>query len=111
MALASAIRLPDIDSYVTVIGLRNASNFKTFIFEARRLLERHGSVGIVTTDVSEERIASIFGVERIRALGINLAEASNIILSALKMEATHSSVTSVLTITTGRHISQDGIPS
>jgi hypothetical protein len=64
-------------------------------------------VGLVTTDVSEERVDSIFRVERISKLGTTLAVRS-LILYFLKMEATRSSETSVLTRPTRRHIPEDG---
>jgi hypothetical protein len=68
-------------------------------------------VGLVRTDVSEERIASIFRIEGIRenASSIKQLAAANgppssPILSILKMEATCSSETSALTIPTLHHV-------
>jgi hypothetical protein len=54
-------------------------------------------VGILLTDVSEERIASIFRVHR------------SWIYSTLKMEVIRSSQTSVNKIPPRRHIPEDGI--
>jgi hypothetical protein len=76
-------------------------------------------VGFVRTDVSEECVASILMVERSSELG-TLAVTnrsvsycyvvfSTFILSTLKMEATHSSETAVLTRPARRPISEDGI--
>jgi hypothetical protein len=83
-------------------------------------------VALVIADVSEERIASIIRVARIGELGTTLAVTTNRssvlrllvtanvvpsspILVTLIMEALRSSETSVLTRTTLRNISADGI--
>jgi hypothetical protein len=75
-------------------------------------------VGLVRTDVSEKRVASIFRVQRIRYIRTTLAVAGSQpfanaalrsrVLSTLKMKATPSSKTSVLTRTTRRHIQENG---
>jgi hypothetical protein len=93
------------------------------------------TVGLVRTYVSEERVASIFKVERISArraalagtvtytfkvegiselraaLAVFTAKAvpSSLILSTLKMEAIRSSETLVLRRPTQHHILEDGI--
>jgi hypothetical protein len=56
-------------------------------------------VALVRTDVSEECIAAIIRVQRIRAL----------IPSILTMEEIRPSETSILTKVAWRHISEDGI--
>jgi hypothetical protein len=63
-------------------------------------------VGLVRTDVSVERVASFFEVENRRVLTANAFPRS---LTALQIEARHSSETSILTRTTLRHIPEDGI--
>jgi hypothetical protein len=74
----------------------------------------------VTTDVSDQRVASIFSVERISELGTlsvaNMLVTAKVapglpILSTLKLSATRSSKTSVLAKPTRRHILEDGIPN
>jgi hypothetical protein len=65
-------------------------------------------VALVRTDVSKEHISSIFGVKILRELEITLAVTINIIFT-LKMEATHSFETSVLTRATRCHTPEDGI--
>jgi hypothetical protein len=53
---------------------------------------------LVTVDVSEEHVASILKAERIHGLGTTLAiHLRSWILSTLKMEATNSSESSVIT--------------
>jgi hypothetical protein len=64
-------------------------------------------VNILLTDVSEERIASIFRVDTNRHL-LTLVHRSRISYT-LKMEAMRSSETSVNKISTRRHIPKDGI--
>jgi hypothetical protein len=54
-------------------------------------------------DVSEEHVASIFGVEEIKRAG------KWYILSTLKMEVTFSSETFVITRTTRRHILEETV--
>jgi hypothetical protein len=54
-------------------------------------------VDLVRTDVSEEREASIFRVEKIHEPGTTLAIVSSRILSSLNMKATRSSEMSALT--------------
>jgi hypothetical protein len=75
-------------------------------------------VGLVGTDVSEEHVRSILRVERISELGtklevsliVNAIVVTNpLILSTLKMEATPSSKTSVLTRHKRCHKPQNGI--
>jgi hypothetical protein len=55
-------------------------------------------VNLVRTDVSEERVTSIFRVEKY-----------NRVFSTMKMEVTHSSGTLVLPRSTRRNIPEDGI--
>jgi hypothetical protein len=64
-------------------------------------------VVLVWTDVSEERIASIFGVENPRARNQREQVAGD--FSTLKMEAIRSNEKSVHTRTTRRHIPENGI--
>jgi hypothetical protein len=64
-------------------------------------MRRHEA--LLRTDDSEERIASMFRLDRISELETEL------ILSALIMDAISSSETSVLTRATRRHITEDGI--
>jgi hypothetical protein len=73
-------------------------------------------VDSVRADVSEELVASIFRAETISELGTTLAVTSRLlsvpsllILSTVKMEATHSCETSILTRPLQRHIQEDGI--
>jgi hypothetical protein len=67
-------------------------------------------VAVVRTDVSEERIASIIGVEIISEMLVTASVVlSSLISFALIMEAMRFSETSVLTGATRRHISEDGI--
>jgi hypothetical protein len=82
-------------------------------------------VALVRADVSEEHIVSIIRVRRISELGTTLAipflrsvlhllvtantVPSSRILSVLKMKATRSSKTSVLSRVTRRNISEDAI--
>jgi hypothetical protein len=87
-------------------------------------------VAVVRTDVSEERIISIFRLTRIGEIGITLAANRNIvvflrsllrllvtanvvssspILVTLMIEAIHSSEMSVLTKESPRHIPEEGI--
>jgi hypothetical protein len=80
-------------------------------------------VGIIRTDVSEERVASIFRVEenreRIKVLAIfsnyggvchqTVNNFRSRILPTLKMGATLSSETFILTAPTRCHIPEDGI--
>jgi hypothetical protein len=78
-------------------------------------------VDLVRTDVSEESIASNFGVEkstRVRkvadicietSVSKRLTFFSLTYFFTLKMEATHFSETSVITRFTRRHIPEDGI--
>jgi hypothetical protein len=80
-------------------------------------------MALVRTNISEEGITSIIGVDRISELGM-LAITSNcyycqllvtanvrslLILSTLMMEAVRSFETSVLTRATRYHLSEDGI--
>jgi hypothetical protein len=67
-------------------------------------------VDLVWTDVSEERIASIFMVEKSASslLATSHAGSSLADLSILKMEVIRSSETSVHTRYTRRHIPEDG---
>jgi hypothetical protein len=73
-------------------------------------------VAVVRTDVSEEPSASIIRVTRIGELGTTLVLVtanvvpSSSILVTLMMEALRSSEMSVLTIFTGRNITENGIP-
>jgi hypothetical protein len=62
-------------------------------------------VDIVLTDVSDERIASIFRVEDKKKSAFSLADF--FLSSTLNMEAIRSSETSVNTISTRRHIPED----
>jgi hypothetical protein len=71
-------------------------------------------VVLLRTDVSEEHVAFNFRVERTSDLRTTLATTrqtdvvpSSLILSALKMEARHSSELSVLKITTQHHIPEE----
>jgi hypothetical protein len=73
-------------------------------------------VALVITDVSEERIASIIGVDKISVFHYVLqllvsvkAVPSSLILITLKMEAIRSSETSVLTRAIERHMPEDCI--
>jgi hypothetical protein len=72
-------------------------------------------VCLIRTDISEERVASIFRVERIREVGTTLAVSSRLaipssrIVSTVKIEATLSSETSVLTRPARCHTPEDGI--
>jgi hypothetical protein len=72
-------------------------------------------VGLDKNNVSEEHVASVFRVERIRELDRVLAiwsanaVPSSGIFSTLKMEETRSFETSLLTRSTGHHIPEDGI--
>jgi hypothetical protein len=54
-------------------------------------------VRLVRTDVLEERVASIFIVERISGPVAANVDPSSLIISTLKMETTRSSETSVIT--------------
>jgi hypothetical protein len=58
-------------------------------------------VGVIRTDVSDERVASIFRVERISLIS------SSLILSTLKMEVKESFETSVLTRPARCYIPED----
>jgi hypothetical protein len=74
------------------------------------------------SDVSEERVASIIRVERIKAVGTTLVVTSvlqllvtanvpsSLILVTLMMEAIRSFEMSVLSTATRRHIPEDDIP-
>jgi hypothetical protein len=92
-------------------------------YEECRLL-RYGAVWFIRTNVSKERVPSIFWVDRISERGTTLAETNSdvsssslvtadvltsLILSILKMEATHSSETFALTKPIRRHILEDNI--
>jgi hypothetical protein len=67
-------------------------------------------VALATTDVSEERIASIIRMQRIRELGTIANIVSNsLILPTLVMKAIFSSETSAFTRATSIHIPEDGI--
>jgi hypothetical protein len=61
--------------------------------------------------VTEELVASVFKIERIRELGTTLAEISRQqgIHSTIKLEATRYSETSVVTKPNRRHIQEHGI--
>jgi hypothetical protein len=61
-------------------------------------------VDLMWTDVSEERIVSIFSLQPPAHAGSSLAD-----FSTLKMETIRSSETSVHTRSTRRHIPEDGI--
>jgi hypothetical protein len=69
-------------------------------------------VVLVTIDVSEERIASIIRMKRIRELETALVTANTVtsmlIRFTLMMEATRSSEMSVLTRATGHHTPEHG---
>jgi hypothetical protein len=71
------------------------------------------SVGLVITDVSEERVVPIFRAEKIRERRKSVCQLLTLSLVCgfftLKMEATRSSETSVLKRPTQRHIPEDGI--
>jgi hypothetical protein len=66
-------------------------------------------VGVIGTDVLEERIVSIFRMGRIGKLGSTPAVTSNCCqrFSTLKMEMTHSTETSFLTTLTLCHIREE----
>jgi hypothetical protein len=66
-------------------------------------------VDLVWTDVSEERIVSIFMVEKSANEEPEWASGSFADFSTLKMEAILSSETSVHTRSTQRHMPEDGI--
>jgi hypothetical protein len=61
-------------------------------------------LGLLKTDVSEERVASNFRAEEITDTFF-----ARVIFSTLKMEATRSYETSVIKRPTRRHIPEDGI--
>jgi hypothetical protein len=73
---------------------------------------------LITTDISEERIASIIRIKRISKLETTLAITSNLLLRIVPsllilfimiMDAILSSETSVLARVTWPHIPEDGI--
>jgi hypothetical protein len=64
-------------------------------------------VALVRTDISEERIAYIFGVTKVGELETTLAVTSN--RSTLRRSTEHSSETSFFTKTSRHHIPEDGI--
>jgi hypothetical protein len=65
-------------------------------------------MGLVRTSVSEERIASFFGVEIISEIITNVVS-SSLILSTLKIEEVFSSETSAPTRPTRCELPEDGI--
>jgi hypothetical protein len=64
-------------------------------------------VGLVRTDVSEKRVASIQAGSVLQLLVTAKVVPSSLILSSLKMEATRYSETLLPTILTQRHIQED----
>jgi hypothetical protein len=68
-------------------------------------------VGLVTIDISEKLIASLFRMKRIREVGRLAVTSSLRILSTRKMEKIYSSETTVLARLILHHIPEDGIHS
>jgi hypothetical protein len=114
--------------YISTTGLSQLMLCKVWSFQDRdyeeyRLLGCGAHIRLVTTDVSEEYIASVLAVGRISELEtlavlsklkwssllVTANVSSLLIVSTLKMEATCSSETSALTRPRQRHILEDGI--